>query len=70
MDRCEENVITACGLYLLVEEEKRKKQKYWIHKVFRAREEEGEFHNLFGRLKEKGKNCSNILEWVFRNVKT
>jgi hypothetical protein len=44
MDRCEEDVIIACGLYLLVEEEKRKKpRKYWIHKVFRAREEEGEF---------------------------
>jgi len=52
MDRCEENVTIACGLYLLVEEEKRKKRKYWIHKVFRAREEEGEFHTLFGRLKD------------------
>jgi len=30
----------------------RKKRKYWIHKVFRAREEEGEFHTLFGRLKD------------------
>jgi hypothetical protein len=26
MDRCEEDVIIACGLYLLVEEEKRKKE--------------------------------------------
>ena len=51
MDRCEEDVIIACGLYLLLEEEKRKKEKrkYWIHKVFRAIEEEGEFHTLFGR---------------------
>jgi hypothetical protein len=46
MDRCEEDVIIACGLYLLADEEKRKKQKYWIHKVFRAREEEGEIHTL------------------------
>jgi len=46
MDRCEEDVIIACGLYFLVEEEKRKKRKYWIHKVFRAREEEGEFQAL------------------------
>jgi len=46
-------VIIAFGLYLLVEEEKRKKKrKYWIHKVFRAREEEGKFHTLFGRLKD------------------
>jgi hypothetical protein len=27
MDRCDEGVIIACGLYLLVEEEKRKKRK-------------------------------------------
>jgi len=47
MDRSEEDVIIACGLYLLVEEEKRGRKKNWIHKVFRAREEEGEFHTLF-----------------------
>jgi hypothetical protein len=52
MDHCEEDVIIAYGHYLLVEEEKRKKRKYWIHKVFRAREEEGEFHTLFERLKD------------------
>jgi hypothetical protein len=45
-------LIIACGLYLLAEEEKRKKRKLWVHKVFRAREEEGEFHTLFGRLKD------------------
>jgi len=27
MNRCEEDVIIACGVYLLVEEEKRKKKK-------------------------------------------
>jgi len=27
MDRCEEDVIIACGLYLLAEEEKRKKNE-------------------------------------------
>ena len=52
MDCCEEDVIIACGLYLLVEEEKWKKRKYWIHKVFRAREEEGGFPTLFGRMKD------------------
>jgi len=63
-DRCEENVIIAFGLFLLVEEEKRKneKRKYWIHKVFRAREEEGEFHTLFGHLKDDRQIFSNILE--------
>jgi hypothetical protein len=62
MDRCEEDVIIACGLYLLAEEEKGKKRKYWIHKVFRAREEEREFHTVFGRLKDDSKYFSNILE--------
>ena len=52
VDRYEKDVMIVCGLYLLVEEEKRKKKEYWIHKVFRAREEEGEFHTLFGRLKD------------------
>jgi hypothetical protein len=52
MDRCEEDVIIVCGLYLLAEEEKRKKGKLWVHKVFRAREEEGEFHTLLGRLND------------------
>jgi hypothetical protein len=48
MDRCEDDVIIACGLYLLAEEEKRKKKelKYWIHEVFRAREEEGDSHTV------------------------
>jgi hypothetical protein len=53
VDRFEEDAIIACGLYILAEEEKRQKRKYWIHKVFRAREEEGEFHTLFGRLKDE-----------------
>jgi hypothetical protein len=52
MDRCEKNEIAFCGLYRHAEK-KKKKRKYWIHKVFRAREEEGEFHTLFGRLKNE-----------------
>jgi hypothetical protein len=52
MDSREEDVIIACGLYLLAEEEKRVKRKYWIHNVFRTREEEGEFRTLFRRLKD------------------
>jgi hypothetical protein len=31
MDCCEEDVIIACGLYLLAEEEKRKKTKITFH---------------------------------------
>ena len=67
MDRCEEDVIIACGHYLPVEEEKRKKRKYWIHKVFPAREEEGEFHTL-DVWKMTGKNFSNVLDWVFSEI--
>jgi hypothetical protein len=32
-----------------------------MHEGFQAREEEGEFHTLFGRLKDD-KNVSNTLE--------
>jgi hypothetical protein len=57
MDRSEEHVIIACGLYLLSQEEKREqRRKYWVHNVFRAREEEGEFHTIFRRLKDDGQN--------------
>jgi len=41
-----EDVSIVCGLYLLSEEETRKNQKYWIHDVFREREEEGELHTV------------------------
>ena len=44
--------MTACGIYLLAEEEKRLKRKYWIYNVFWVSEEEGKFHTLFGRLKD------------------
>jgi hypothetical protein len=43
-------VITACGLYLLLEKGKISKRKYWLHNVFSGNEEEKEFHTLFGRL--------------------
>jgi hypothetical protein len=46
MVSCEEDVIIACRLYLLSEEGKLAKRKYWIHNVFSAKEEEGEFHTL------------------------
>jgi hypothetical protein len=48
MDCCEEDVIIACGLYALADDEKQKTRIYWNHtsKVFRAKEEEGEFHAL------------------------
>jgi hypothetical protein len=48
MDQCDENVISACGLCVLSQQEKQeKRRKYWIHNVFRAWKEE-EFHTIFG----------------------
>lgn len=52
MDRCDKYVIVAWELYLIAEEGEWMKRKYWIHKVFWAGEEEGEFYSLFGRLKD------------------
>jgi hypothetical protein len=39
MDSCEENVIIAWGLYLLSEDGKPVKRKYWVHNMFRATKE-------------------------------
>jgi len=50
MDSFEQHVITACGLYLLLEEGRLAKRKYWLHNVFSGKEEEGKFHTLFARL--------------------
>lgn len=54
MNRNEEDVVIACGVYLVLEEKRRKKRvkRYWIHNLFRARDEEGEFNTIFSRLKE------------------
>jgi hypothetical protein len=61
MDSCAEHVILACGLCLLSEEREVVKQKYWIHSVFWAKEEEGEFHTLFGSLADnRQKFCKYI----------
>ena len=38
----------------LQKKKREKKRKYWIRKVFRVREEEGEFYTLFGSLKDNG----------------
>jgi hypothetical protein len=65
MDCCEENVIIAFGPYLLSEEEKRRKRKYWIHKAFRAREEVGEFHTLFGRMEDDRQNFFRYFRMSF-----
>jgi hypothetical protein len=65
MDHCEEDMIIACEFYLLAEEERRRKLKYLIHKVFRSTEEEGEFHTLFGGLKNERQNFFKYFRMSF-----
>jgi hypothetical protein len=47
-----------------------KKRKYWIHKVFRAREEEGEFHTLLGRLKDDRQKFFKYFRMSFSKFET
>jgi len=70
MDCCEEDVITACGLYLLSEEEKWKKLKYRIHKVFRARKKEEEFHILFTHLLDDRQKFFKYFRMSFSKFET
>jgi hypothetical protein len=44
--------------YSCARRKKRVKRKYWIYNVFRAIEEEGEFHTLLGRLKDNRQQFS------------
>jgi hypothetical protein len=46
MDLCEEDVIIACGLYLLAEEEKRKKKKNENTGFIRCSEQEKRKENF------------------------
>jgi hypothetical protein len=48
--------------FLQKKRSEKKERKYRIHKLFRAREEEGEFHTLLGRPKDERQKFSNILE--------
>jgi len=57
MGSCEDQVIIVCGLYILSKEGKPVKQIYWIRNAFWSKEEEGEFHTVFGRLKKNMQKC-------------
>jgi hypothetical protein len=60
------------GFTFLQKKKSEKKRKLWVHKVFRAREEEGEFHTLFGHLKgDRQKFCKYFRMSVskFENLK-
>jgi len=69
-DRCEEDVIIAGGLYLLVEEEKRKNENTGFIRCSEQEKRKENFRLCLDVWKMTGKNFSNILEWVFRNLKT
>jgi hypothetical protein len=56
-------VIITCGHYLLSEEGKLVEQKYWC--IFWAKEEEGEFHTLFGHLND---NRQTIFKYFRTNI--
>jgi len=43
MDRCEEDVITTCGLYLLAEEKRKKKENTGFTKCFEQDERKENF---------------------------
>jgi len=57
MDGSEEQVIIACGLYILSEEGKPVEQIYWIRNVFWTKENGGEFRTLSGRLNNNRQKC-------------
>ena len=52
MYSCEEDVIICMWALPSVRRRKVSKTKYWIHNVFWAKEEEGEFHTLFESFEE------------------
>jgi hypothetical protein len=63
MDRSEEDVIIACRLYLLSQEEKQeKRRKYWVHKYLEHGKKKGNFTLFLDDSKMTAKSCSNILE--------
>ena len=45
-------IFLAVALCHEFKKEKKTKRKYWVHDIFRARLNEGEFHTLFGRLQQ------------------
>jgi len=54
LDSWEKNVVIACGLYLLSEEGKLVKRKYWIHNISskRRRRRRRRIPHSCGRLKD------------------
>jgi len=70
MDRCEEDMIIACGLYLLVEEKSEKNENTGFIWCSEQENRKENFTLCLDVWKMTGKNFSNILEWVFQNLKT
>jgi hypothetical protein len=53
------------GCTFLQKKKSENKRKYYIHKVFREREKEGEFHTAFGRLKDERQKFFNNFRMSF-----
>jgi DNA-binding PadR family transcriptional regulator len=62
MDHCEKYVITACGLYLLAEEKRKKDENTGFIKCFEQERRKENFRLHCDICKMTGKNFSNILE--------
>jgi len=60
LDSWEKNVVIACGLYLLSEEGKLVKRKYWTHNISSKRRRRRIPHSC-GRLKD-------ITQFFFSNI--
>lgn len=50
MSSSDEEIVLALVCDDYEKRKKRKRREYWVHSIFRARLEEGEFHTLFKRL--------------------
>jgi len=72
MDSFEEYVFIAYGLYIISEERKVEKRKYWIHNVNGANDDdEEEFYTLFGSPKgNRQKYFKYFRMGFFLNLKT
>jgi len=54
----------------LQKKKREKKRKYWIHKVFRAREDLEEFQTLFGRLNDDRQQLLKYFRMSYLKLET
>ena len=70
MVSCEEQVITACGLQLFSEEGELANENTGFITCFEQKKSEENFIFCLEIWKITARKVSNILKWVFRNLKT